>query len=251
MSRHFTFAGSTAIRTALLASGLLLAACSPTPSPPPTAPAAAAPPSSPAKPATATTTQPQAAADANAWVLPGNLGPLTTRAELDARFGKANVREDSLPGAEGDGVLPVLTIYPDDPSQRLLLVLDAEQPNNLDAPIQELRITDANSRWRDRSGLHPGMSLAELVARNGAPISFYGLDWDYGGSVQDWHGGKLANGVGNALFHRVTLAARTGSDHPALPVGDRIFRSDDPRWPDLGKQLVIGELGISWPGETQ
>lgn len=32
------------------------------------------------------------------------------------------------------------------------------------------------------------MTLAELVKRNGAPISFYGLDWDYGGSVQDWHG---------------------------------------------------------------
>jgi hypothetical protein len=183
--------------------------------------------------------------------LPGSLGPLTTRTELDTRFGKGNVREDTLPGAEGDGTLPVLTVFPNDPRQRLLLVLDAEQPNNLDAPIQELRITDASSRWRDGSGLHPGMSLAELVARNGAPISFYGLDWDYGGSVQDWHGGKLANGVGNALFHRVTLAAGPSAGATKLPTGETVFRSDDPRWPNLGKDLVVGELGISWPGDSQ
>ena len=64
------------------------------------------------------------------------------------------------------------------------------------------------------------MTLAELVALNGAPVSFYGLQWDYGGTVQDWHGGRLANAVGNPLFHRVTLAARKDAGDAALPVGE-------------------------------
>lgn len=230
-----------------------LSACAPTAPPAPSAapnssPSASTPPAATVTPAAATHA---ASAATETWELPGGLGPLTTRAELEARFGKANVRDDSLPGAEGDGTVPVLTVFPDDAKQRLLLVLDPEQPNNQDAPIQELRITEADSRWHDGNGLHPGMSLAELVKRNGAPISFYGLDWDYGGSVQDWHGGKLANAVGDALFHRVTLAARTPATDAALPKGDAVFRSDDPRWPAIGNALVVSELGISWPHEGE
>ena len=229
-----------------------LVACSPSAPPAPTS-TTSAPSAAPANPpvSAAVTAAPQPAASAETWELPGNLSPLTTRAELDARFGKANVRDDTLPGAEGEGEVPALTVFPNDAKRRLRLVLDPEQPNNQDAPIQELRVSDPDSRWHDRNGLHPGMSLAELVKRNGAPISFYGLNWDYGGSVQDWHGGKLANGVGDALFHRVTLAARSGVNADALPTGDGSFRSDDPRWPTLGKDMVVAELGISWPHDSE
>ena len=230
-----------------------LSACTPTPTP---TPSAAPNPGASASTAPAATAAPATAAHAapaatETWELPGSLGPLTTRTELEARFGKTNVRDDSLPGAEGEGTVPVLTVFPDDAKQRLQLVLDPEQPNNQDAPIQELRITDPDSRWHDANGLHPGMTLAELVKRNGAPISFYGLDWDYGGSVQDWHDGKLANAVGDKLFHRVTLAARANSTATALPTGDTVFRSDDPRWPAIGNTLVVSELGISWPHEGE
>ena len=96
-------------------------------------------------------------------------------------------------------------VFPGEPRKRLELVLDADDP---DAPIRELRVPSGDSLWHAASGLRTGMTLAELVALNGAPVSFYGLGWDYGGTVQDWHGGTLANGVGERLFHRVTLAAR-------------------------------------------
>ena len=182
------------------------------------------------------------------WELPGDLGPLTTRLQLDARFGKANVREESFPGAEGIGSYPALVVFPDDPRKRLELVLDGDNP---DAPIQELRVTSMDSTWHDASGLRPGMTLAELVELNGAPVSFYGLEWDYGGTVQDWHGGKLANAVGNKLFHRVTLSASKAVGDRALPSGDTTFRSDDGKWPDIGKDMIVAELGISWPHEGE
>jgi len=229
-----------------------LCACSPAPAPQPgpaDKPAATAPKAAPAPvPAPAQVETAKAAAAPETWELPGSLGPLTTRLELDARFGKANVREETFDGAEGIGTYPALVIFPDDPRKRLELVLDADNP---DAPIRELRVPTAGSIWHDASGLRTGMTLGELVALNGAPVTFYGLGWDYGGTVQDWHGGKLANGVGERLFHRITLAARKQEDGDALPLGDGTFRSDDAKWPTIGKDLVVAELGISWPHEGE
>ena len=232
---------------AAVMAALLAVACSPAPAPVPASraakPAPAAAPDAPA-PAEVETTAPIV----DTWELPGDLAPLTTQAQLEARFGKANLRQDTFDGAEGIGTYPVLVVFPDDPRKRLELVLDADNP---DAPIQELRVSGADSLWHDATGLRAGMTLAELVALNGAPVSFYGLAWDYGGTVQDWHGGTLANAVGNPLFRRVTLAARAGADQDALPQGDSTFRSDDPKWASAGKDMIVGELGISWPHEGE
>ena len=239
------------MRHTLLAVGamMLVAACSPAPAPTPAPPAAKpAPVATPAAEVPAPLEADTATPVVENWELPGDLGPLTTQAQLEARFGKANLREETFDGAEGMGTYPVLVAFPDDPAKRLELLLDAD---NKDAPIQELRVTGTESKWHDATGLRPGMTLAELVKLNGAPVSFYGLAWDYGGTVQDWHGGKLANAVGKPLFRRVTLTARTGADDNALPQGDATFRSDDPKWVNAGKDMVVGELGISWPHEGE
>ena len=233
---------------------VLACACSPAPQPAPapkpkTAPVPSLPAPAPPTPKAEGESKPVAVAEN--WELPGGLGPLTTRLELDTRFGKANVREETFDGAEGIGTYPALVVFPDDPRKRLELVLDADNP---DAPIRELRVPSTDSLWHDASGLRAGMTLAELVALNGAPVSFYGLDWDYGGTVQDWHGGTLANAVGNPLFHRVTLSARKDAGDAALPLsalptGDGTFRSDDAKWPGIGQDMIVAELGISWPGD--
>ena len=225
----------------------VLCACTPEVQQPPAAKPPAAATAKPV-PAPAKVEAAKPVAVPESWELPGDLGPLTTRLQLDARFGKANVREESFPGAEGIGSYPALVVFPDDPRKRLELVLDADNP---DAPIRELRVPSDDSLWHDASGLRTGMTLAELVELNGAPVSFYGLQWDYGGTVQDWHGGKLANAVGNPLFRRVILTARTGADGNALPQGDATFRSDDPKWASANEDMVVGELGISWPHEGE
>lgn len=238
------------MRRALLAACAAgaLCACAPAPQPAPAGkPVAAAPEAAPA-PMPAKVETAKVAAAPETWELPGGLGPLTTRLELDARFGKANVREETFDGAEGIGTYPALVVFPDDPRKRLELVLDADNP---DAPIRELRVPSDDSLWHDASGLRTGMDLDALVALNGAPVTFYGLDWDYGGTVQDWNGGKLANGVGERLFHRVTLGARKDAAGAELPSGDAAFRSDDAKWPTIGKDLVVAELGISWPHEGE
>ncbi len=241
----------------ILCMGATLVACERTPPTPPAAvppPPASKPLAAPEKPVPPTTSEPATEStnnpdeDPGGWVLPGSLGPLTTRLELETRFGKANVREETFDGAEGEGSYPVLVLFPDDPRKRLELVQDAGNP---DAPIQELRVPSPHSLWHDSTGLRTGMTLSELVKLNGAPVSFYGLDWDYGGAVQDWHGGKLANAVDASLFRRVELVARKGAGNARLPQGDASFRSDDTGYPTIGKDLVVGQLGISWPHEGE
>ena len=49
-----------------------------------------------------------------------------------------------------------------------------------------------------------------------------------------------------AVFGTVALAAEDG-----LPQGDATFRSDDAQWPRIGKDLVVAELGISWPHDDE
>ena len=242
------------IKHTLLAACLAGAACACTPAPQaPAAPKSTAPPSiqdapPPTPLAPAAADHAAAMPQPETWVLPGSLGPLTTRLQLETRFGKANVREESFPGAEGLGSYPALVVFPDDPRKRLELVLDADNP---DAPIRELRVSDARTVWRGKAGLRPGMRLAELVQLNAAPVSFYGLGWDYGGAVHDWHGGALANAVGAPVFRRVTLGSRPGlKTGDGLPQGDSVFRSDDARWPTLGRDIVVEELGISWPSDA-
>jgi len=220
---------------------VLLAACSPpAPQEAHSPPAEAAPSAAAvveAAPATATAT-----ATVEDWTLPGTLGPTTTRAELEARFGKANLREETRTGPEGEGEYAVLVAFPDDPQRRLELVL-GEGRQTLD----RIEVSGAHSRWHEASGLRVGMPLAELVALNGKPVGFLGLDWDYGGTVEDWHGGTLAND-GATLFRSVMLEAREGvGDDVALPTGDGSFRSDDPQWPSIGKDLVVGKIGLGWP----
>lgn len=234
--------------------GTTLAACQRTPpAPAPSAPADATTEHATPAPAVASTEPvPELASKPSEhvedWSLPGNLRPLSTRLELEARYGKANVREETLGAPDGDGNDPVLVLFPDNPRKRLELVQDAENP---DAPIVELRVSNPASQWHDGNGLRPGMTLAELVMLNGAPISFYGLAWDYGGVVQDWHGGKLANAVDATTFHRVALSARDGASNAHLPQGDRSFRSDDSAYPTIGRDLVVRQLGISWPHEGE
>lgn len=232
-------------RLAAFAAFATLAACQ-RDAPPPPAPAAIETPAPAAPAPQAEPAVPPVASDD--WTLPGTLGPLTTRHALETRFGKANVRQETFDGAEGIGTYPALVVFPDDPARQLELVLDAEDN---DAPIQELRVRAPGSRWHDASGLRTGMTLAELVALNGAPISFYGLEWDYGGTVQDWHGGKLANAAGAPLFRRVTLGARAGTPADTVPIGDSVFRSDDPRFAGIGASLEVVEFGISWPREGE
>lgn len=207
-----------------------------------TPPAEAA--ASPAPPPASGTESPTPAA--TDWTLPGDFAPDTTVAQLKARFGEANVRiVDDLPMAEGETTRGVI-LFPEDPSRRATLYF--QDTRNL-AGLQGVNIDDAGSRWHYASGVRIGMTLAELAALNGAPVSFYGLSWDYGGHVIGFNGGKLGDAEGRPGRDGMRLGIKAGAKDGDYPVGDREFRSDDPKWPKAGRSLAVSELMLSLPGE--
>jgi hypothetical protein len=178
------------------------------------------------------------------YALPGEFAPDASVEQLERRFGKDNVRIGEVPGAEGETSRGVI-LFPDDPTRRAYLYF--EDSREL-AGLQLLRVFDEGSRWHFDDCIGIGTPLSKLVALNGKPIRFLGLDWDYGGAISDWGGGRL-DPKDDAIRRGVTLGARADIGDRPYPMGDGEFSSDDPKYPDLGTDLVVSEISVSFPGE--
>lgn len=183
-----------------------------------------------------------AQAKADDFVLPGTFTRDTTLAELRTRYGAANVVEQTLDGAEGE-TFPGLVLFPDDATRRAEIIPREDPAHD---GISAIRVNAMTSKWKLDTGVHPGMTLAQLVALNGQPITFSGLDWDYGGAIQQWHGGKLEPEDGGAVFRSLRLTRGDDAPENSYPLGDGDFRSDDRKFPKQGEVMVVGEIMVSF-----
>ena len=185
--------------------------------------------------------------DPATYGLPGLLSSATTETWLRQRFGDANVRVADVPGGEGETSRGVI-LFPEDAARRAYLYFqDTESLRGLSL----VRVFDAGSRWRleeNGIGIGIGMPLSKLVATNGRPLRFSGFDWDYGGAISDWNGGRLQPGDTDARRPVIRLGHGEAPDG-AYPMGDAVFASDDPRYPRLGDIAFVSEIGVSFPGE--
>ncbi len=183
------------------------------------------------------------------FVLPGAFTPDTTVADLERRFGQTNVRVGELPGAEGETHRGV-ELFAGDASRQAYVSFQDEQALR---GLSRVAIGNDGSRWTLDNGVRIGMSLADLVALNGAAVIFTGFDWDYGGYVSDWSDGKLDPVEGDPVRRGVRLrireSARNAAQPPAYPVGDSEFRSDEADYPKLGELAEVGDISVSFPGE--
>ena len=180
------------------------------------------------------------------FVLPGPFSPTTEPAGLRRIYGADNVREGEVPGAEGE-VFHGVILFSQDPSRRAYVYFQDEDTLT---GLSMIQVKDAESRWKLDTGVSIGMPLPQLVALNGKPIKFFGFDWDYGGYITDWYGGKLAPKDGDAIKRGVRLDIRESPDgHPedAYPFGEGEFSSDDRHYPKMGDIVVVGELSVSFP----
>jgi len=191
-------------------------------------------------------TKPRAASPAvdERWILPAGLDAATTLQDLQQRFGEANVSAREIPGAEGESMRGVV-LFADDPTRRATLYFqDSEHLQGLSM----ISVDQADSRWKLPSGIGIGASLADVQSRNGGPFTFSGFDWDYGGTITDWRGGKLQPANDKAVSERMQLRMpEGGSGDTPYPMGDSEFSSDDPRWKDLG--IAVGGISVGFSGE--
>ena len=210
----------------------------------------------PAKPAAAAVPVPDepspmvnaAAGQSAEYMLPGIFAPDTTVETLRERFGEAQVKIGDVPGAEGETFRGVI-LFPDDSTRRAYLYFQDEHALR---GLSLVRVFEPDARWRLDNGIAIGMTLDELAKRNGQPIEYTGLGWDYGGTVVDLHDGALAPPDNDAVMRSWKLGPKDLEHEAAAnayPVGEGTFSSDDPRYPEQGRNVAVRELSISFPGE--
>lgn len=198
---------------------LLLAGCQPQSAAPAAAPAKDPPPAAAAVPPSPAAAPPQGSTEPPLETLVARSDTLAT---LQARLGTSNVATQLLAGAEGDTIAG-WWLYPGDPTRTLEVYLDdsGAHPDTLVA-------RDHSTHWTRADGVRIGMTVPELAALNGGPFAFTGFDWDYGGMVTDWRGGKLDPGAAEHGSVGLCPPADTPDDYPT---GDGTFSSEDPRLP--------------------
>jgi len=133
------------------------------------------------------------------------------------------------PGDIGEGFTePGLALFPEDPTRRAYVYW--RDTSDLTQPSRVL-IMGAATRWCLPLGLTIGTTLEELEGLNGRPFEFGGLDWDSGGGVGSWSGGKLDIILGPGMRFRPTLVAdcaeRAGKAYGEI-VGEVIVASTHP-----------------------
>lgn len=174
------------------------------------------------------------------YLLPGFFNAKATLDNLRRRFGANNVRVGKVAGAEGeefDGIV----LFDGDP-QRRAEIFFADEANR--RGIGMIRVSGDASRWHFDDGLRLGVTLAELVAKNGAPISYTGLDWDYGGTITDWHGGRLE--TLSQSFPPKGIALTHGENATGVPMGEGTYRSDDKHYAKALSAVHVGMLSVSF-----
>ncbi|MES2923501.1 MAG: hypothetical protein V4819_18240 [Verrucomicrobiota bacterium] len=180
-------------------------------------------------------------------ILPGDYSQKTTVADLEARFGKANVLRETEPA-------PRVVLFPDDPTRRAFVTFhEAAEFKEL----AHISVSDPGSLWRGKHGAHVGMTFAKLRELNGKPFYYTGFDEQKRGGVHDSWSPSMSDddsslgafdvAENDHLYFNVEL----GVGDPArikgvadLPVDERLS-SDDPRFPNLGAVIVVTGIGAS------
>lgn len=180
------------------------------------------------------------ASDAD-FVLPGSFSEETTLADLESRYGAANVKLTSEPGYDG-GQQPLVLLFPDDPTRRAEVRFHGTGSDPL-ATLASITVTEPTSRWRGKHGVRVGSSLADVRAANGRAFYFVGFDAAGRAQVRDyWDVGALDVTEGERLYFAVDLRLRDGAPPGAFPRSEGMMSSDDPLFPKLGELAEVSAI---------
>ena len=191
----------------------------------------AAPETAPA-PAPATEAPPNPA-ESREWVAGEFFGGIkkgTTDAEIKEIYGAANVKKGKQYLGEGEEI-NALIVYGGTADE--FTVVQAEGSK---------RITIVGKNWRSPEGIHIGTTLAELAKINGKPVTFYGFEWDYGGTITGWNGGKLRN----LEDHAVLRLAFPEVGYEESLAGDSEFTTDNPAAKRMAPKTQLGQIILTF-----
>ena len=210
----------------MLLTGVFLSACNPAEKPEKTPAASEAP-------------------NADAFlILPGDYAAKTTVADLEARFGAANVLRETVPE-------PQVVLFPEDPTRRAHIFFHDEEAFK---DLARISVEDPGSLWRGKHGVHLGMTFAKVRELNGKPFYYDGFNGKKRAWVRDgWSPslddddstlGAFDTAENEHLYFEIefgpddTSQLKSGTDLP----DDEYLLSDDPRFPRLGERILVTQM---------
>jgi hypothetical protein len=148
----------------------------------------------------------------------------TDHKRLVAAFGRANVIRETVYKPEGLEVRASI-VFPKDPVRRLEVLWSDEEA--LKHPV---RIDLVGSGWSGPEGLRIGSPIADVEKVNGKPFVLYGFQWDYGGRIESWNGGRLDKLAGGCRFYPVFDSNANVSEATQMQVAnDQQYASNSPQ----------------------
>ena len=133
-------------------------------------------------------------------------------------YGKENVVRKEVGIGEGETILATI-VFPDSPNE---LIIEWQQDFEFKR-LDRIRIERENAQWETKEGIKIGTTLDELIAANGKDFNFYGFDWDYGGTTNEWEGGNINPQL------TVFLNSKNPEGTPQELAGDGLFSSSNPK----------------------
>jgi len=104
--------------------------------------------------------------------------------------------------------------------------------------VKSIRIDGEKAEWTTSDGIHVGTTLEELRTINGVEFKFYGFEWDYAGTTNEWNGGKVDKNCTVIL-----TPSRPEAAFPDL-LGDQLFSSEHPKAEAAG--LTVSSITINF-----
>lgn len=158
----------------------------------------------------------------------GLIKPGMSSADIEKAYGKDNLKQQKIPGAEGEEIDGAKLFAETD--RELEIVWDPD--NEKKKIVFDIRVI--GKAWKFENGLKSGMTVEEVEKINGKPFKIAGFEWDYGGYA-NFEGGKLAGKVSIRFNPSVESI-------PAYLSGDKQLSSSDKQ---LRAAKPVVEEGIS------
>ncbi len=154
-------------------------------------------------------------------------------------FGKERVSDEKMYRAPDTDEMVVKTIINKNRIDEIIIQWDDSLFHKRILSIEALR---ENHPYKTTDGIHYGTTLAELVKINGAKISFSGFGWDFGGLLNDFHGGKLSYKEGKPTIS-YDLDVNLTQNYDEI-MGDQVIDTDMPKAKKYLENIMVKKISL-------
>lgn len=171
----------------------------------------------------------------------GAIKPGVTDDDIRSIYGAENVQKSSVDLGEG-GRASVTAVYKGTDDEVSVMWQD-----NAKTKLDSVYVVGKN--WKSPEGVGIGTSFDKLVQINAKPITFYGFEWDYGGTIAKWNGGKLQYFTANSVVRTGLSDENFEKHYEESLAGDKEFSSDLPASKRMAPYQLVREIILNFADE--